>query len=419
MPESISSNDAQYAFNIVKAICDQIGPGVPASPQERQRAEYIKKELSAHLGPENVVMEEFTLAPGTLLNTYPGVACMLVAILLNIFGGRIGWISPWIPALLAFLFSLFMPVSFIVEFLLGREVLDWLFPKKTSINVIGRLHHPGSAGIKRQLIISGHHDSAPENTWLRFIGFGFFIFSGVFFIGALLLPVMCLVQFLGVLFNSQAMVGLGTIGWVVLVFPIIPAMFYALFLTRGKKNGGIVPGAADNLSACGVVVAMSRYLAQHPSEIPDDTEVRFITFGSEEVGLRGSRRFVARHLEELKRLDVRVLNYEIIAYPEISILEREVNGTVKCSPEVIKSAMAAAQRAGVPHKIGSGGLGSGSDAAPFLWAGLKATTLQAFKTPEQLIAFYHQDRDTPAVLTIEPLMNVLKLTLEWIRARGE
>ncbi len=126
-------------------------------------------------------MEEFTLAPGTLLNTYPGVACMLVAILLNIFGGRIGWISPWIPALLAFLFSLFMPVSFIVEFLLGREVLDWLFPKKTSINVIGRLRHPGSSAIKRQLIISGHHDSAPENTWLRFIGFGFFIFSGVFF----------------------------------------------------------------------------------------------------------------------------------------------------------------------------------------------------------------------------------------------
>src|SRR5512137_680753 len=98
MPECISSNDAQYAFDIVKAICDQIGPGVPASPQERQRVEYIKKELSAHLGPENVVMEEFTLAPGTLLNTYPGVACMLIAILLNIFGGRIGWISPWIPA---------------------------------------------------------------------------------------------------------------------------------------------------------------------------------------------------------------------------------------------------------------------------------------------------------------------------------
>jgi hypothetical protein len=419
MPESISSNDAQYAFDIVKAICDQIGSGVPASPQERQRAEYIKKELSLHLGPENVVMEEFTLAPGTLLNTYPGVACMLVAILLNIFGGHLSWISPWIPALLAFLLSLFMPISFIVEFLLGREALDWLFPKKTSINVIGRLHHPGCTDIKRLLIISGHHDSAPENTWIRYTGYGFYILSAIFFIGVILLPVMCLVQLMGVLFDNQTLVNLGTIGWIVLVFPIIPAMVYALFLTRGKKNGGIVPGAADNLSACGVVVAMSRYLVHNPSDIPDDTEVRFITFGSEEVGLRGSRRYVARHLDELRRMDVRVLNYEIIAYPEISILEREVNGTVKCSPEVVKSAMAAAQRAGIPHKIGSGGLGSGSDAAPFLWAGLKATTLQGFKTPQQFLAFYHQDRDTPEVLSMEPFLNVLKLTLEWIRARGE
>ena len=77
-----------------KRSATEVGPGVPATPQERERAEYIKKELSSHLGAENVVTEEFTLAPGTLLNTFPGVACMLVAILLNIFGGRIGWISP-------------------------------------------------------------------------------------------------------------------------------------------------------------------------------------------------------------------------------------------------------------------------------------------------------------------------------------
>jgi hypothetical protein len=34
-------------------------------------------------------------------------------------------------------------------------------------------------------------------------------------------------------------------------------------------------------------------------------------------------------------------------------------------------------------------------------------------------AFYHQKWDTPEVLTEEPLLNVLKLTFEWIRHRGE
>jgi Zn-dependent M28 family amino/carboxypeptidase len=128
---------------------------------------------------------------------------------------------------------------------------------------------------------------------------------------------------------------------------------------------------------------------------------------------------VERHLDELKRLDTRVLNYEVIAYPEIAILDSDVNGTVKNSPEMVRSVVAAAQRAGVPHKMGAAAFGAGSDAAPFTRAGLKAATIMPFRMPEQLIAFYHQSRDTPEVLSIEPLLNVLKLTLEWVRSGGE
>jgi hypothetical protein len=42
-----------------------------------------------------------------------------------------------------------------------------------------------------------------------------------------------------------------------------------------------------------------------------------ISFGGEEAGLRGSRRYVERHLDDLRRLDARNLNMEMIAYPEI------------------------------------------------------------------------------------------------------
>jgi len=46
-------------------------------------------------------------------------------------------------------------------------------------------------------------------------------------------------------------------------------------------------------------------------------------------------------------------------------------------------------------------------------------TLLAFKIPQQMVAFYHQKWDRPEILTIEPLLNVLKLTLEWIHNEGE
>jgi hypothetical protein len=419
MPEIITNGDAHYAYDIVKMICTEVGPGLPGTPQERERAEIIKKELETHLGAENVAVEEFTLAPDALLSTYPGVFCMLAAVLLNMSLGRFTGISPWITSLAALVFSSITPLLFVLEFMLCHEVVDPFFPKKQSINVIGRLRKPEARHVKRLLILSGHHDSAPENTWLRFTGYGFYFLSATFFIGAITLVVMCLIQLVGLIIGSEAVARCGTLGWVMLVYPIVPSIIYALFLTRGRKNGGNVPGAVDNLSACAIAVAMCRFLVRNPDDIPDDTEIRFITFGSEEAGLRGSRRYVERHLDELRRLDARVLNFETVAHPEITVLTSDVNGTVRNSPEMVKSVVAAAERAAVPYRLQSATLGEGSDAGPFSQASLKALTLLPFKVPQQLAAFYHQKWDTPEVLTIEPLLNVLKLTFEWVRTGGE
>lgn len=382
MAEKITTEDAQYAFDIVKSICEEVGPGLPCSPQEKERAVRIKNELESHLGAENVVVEEFTLAPEALLSPFPGVFCMIMTVVLNISMGRFTGITPWVASIAALFFSIITPLLFIVEFLLSYELVDPIFPKKKSLNVIGKLHKPGTTNVKRLLILSGHHDSALENTWLRFTKYGFYFLSGTFFIGSITMVVMSLIQLAGLIIGSAAIVHMGTLGWVLLVYPIVPSIIYAAFLTRGRKNGGNVQGAADNLSASALAVAMCRFLVNNPAYIPDETEIRFISFGSEEAGVRGSRRYVERHLDELKRLDARLLNFEIIAHPEISILTTELNGTVKISPEMVKSVVTAAQHAGVPYKATSASIGAGSDAAPFSKAGLMATTLLGFKVPQ-------------------------------------
>jgi len=443
MPEIITDKDAHYAFDIVKTICTEVGPGLPGSSQERERAGMIKKELESHLGVENVVVEEFTLAPGAFLNPYPGLF-LLIAALLNISIGRFTGVSPWLTAIAALAFSILSPSLFILEFFLGLELVDPFFKKKQSVNVIGALRKPGTKNVKRLLILSGHHDSAPENTWLgflgyvnrrliqsghrdsarentrlRFLGYVYYIFSATFFIGFITMLAMSFIQLTGMITGNTAIVRIGTLGWALLVYPIVPSITYALFSIRGRKNGGNVPGAADNLSASALAVAMCRFLVQNPSYIPAGTEIRFVSFGGEEAGLRGSRRYVERHLDELKGLDARLLNFETVAHPEIAILTSDVNGTVKNSAEMVKNVVAAAERAGVPYKVNSASLGVGTDAAPFSQAGLKATTLLPFKVPQQLVAFYHQKRDTPEILAIEPLLNVLKLTFEWVHNGGE
>jgi len=420
MPEIISTKDADYAYDIVIKICSEVGPGLPGSLQERERADIIKKELESHLGTDNVAVEEFTLAPGAFLSSYPICGLLiLLAALLNISIGLIAGVSPWLTSIAALVFSIMVPIPFIFEFVLSYELLDPLFRKKKSINVIGKLYKPGTQTVKRLLIISGHHDSAPENTWLRFLGYGFFILLATFFIGYVIILVMSIIQFWGLSAENYSMVRGGTLGWIMMAYPIMPAVIFALFFTRKGKDGGNVPGAADNLSACALSVAMCRFLVKNPTYIPEDSEIRFISFGGEESGYRGSRRYVKRHLEELKRLDTRVLNIETVANPEFVILTSDINGTVKNSPEIVKSVVEAAERAGVHFKVKPATLGTANDSGPFSQAGLKAITILGFKVPQQMVAFYHQKWDNPDILMIEPLLNVLKLTLEWVRNEGE
>ncbi len=419
MPAIITSQDAQYAMDIVKTICAQVGPGLPGTSQERERAAMIQKELGSHLGAENVVFEEFTLAPQAFLDSQlVSTACMLIAALLNSSMGRLTGVSPRVTAAAALAFSIISILLFIFEFVIVFELVDPFFKKKVSVNVIGRLLPPETKNVKRLLILSGHHDSAMEFTWLRFTGYGFFILTITWLIGLVTVLVMNMIQLAGIITADTGIIRAGTLGWVLLVYPIAPSMIFAIFFARGRKNGGTVPGAADNLSACALATAMCRFLVENPSCIPDETEIRFISFGSEEAGVRGSRRYVKRHLDELKRLDARLLNFETIAHPEIAILTSETNGAVKNSPVMVKSVVAAAQRAGIPHKVMPATLGTSNDAGPFSRAGIKATTLLGFNL-QQMIAFYHQSRDMPEVLTIEPLLNVLKLTCEWIRNGGE
>ncbi len=419
MPETITENDARYALDIVKKICAEVGPGLPGTPQERARAALIEKELASHLGAGNVSVEEFAFAPGAFVRGSPVIALlMLIAALLNLSVGRLAGVWPWLAAIAALALAIISPALFLLEFLFGFELTDRFYRKARSVNVIGTLRVPGATTVKRTLILSGHHDSAPENTWLRFLKYGFFALSATWFIGFMVMLVMSLIQLTGLITGSADLVRAGTLGWVLLAYPVAPSIVFALFLSRGWKDGGTVPGAADNLSACALAVAMCRFLVQNPSCIPDNTEIRFISFGGEEAGCRGSRRYVARHLDELRRLDVRLLNYETIAHRESIILTSETNGTVKVSPEMVNGVVAAAQRAGVPYRVQPATLGAANDAGPFSRAGLKATTLLGFGM-RQMVAFYHQKWDTPDVLTVEPLLNVLKLTLEWVRNGGE
>ncbi len=261
MPETITCDDARYGIEIVKTICAEVGPGLPGTPQERARADMLKGELELHLGTENVSVEEFTLAPGAFIGSYPVSAILiLIAAILNLSVGSFRGSGLWIAGILALVFSILALLTVIFEYNQYKEFIDRFFPKRQSVNVIGTLRRPGMQNIKRLLILSGHHDSAPANTWIALLRYGFFASVPKIFIGLFLMIAESIIQLVGLFTGSSSILRFGTLGWGLLAFPIIPAILFAFFFTYGKRNGGIVPGAADNLSACVSAAAICRFL---------------------------------------------------------------------------------------------------------------------------------------------------------------
>ncbi|HEX2981226.1 MAG TPA: hypothetical protein VHO48_13235, partial [Anaerolineaceae bacterium] len=126
---------ACYAADLVKRICETVGPGLPGTPQERARAFMIEQELATHLGPENVTTEEFTVSPGYFLGSHRwGSVFILLAVLLNLAVGSMSWPSPVVSAAVAAValaFSALPVLLFIFQFTLSREMVDPLFKKQT------------------------------------------------------------------------------------------------------------------------------------------------------------------------------------------------------------------------------------------------------------------------------------------------
>jgi Zn-dependent M28 family amino/carboxypeptidase len=199
----------------------------------------------------------------------------------------------------------------------------------------------------------------------------------------------------------------------------------AFFFLGPQKDGGTVPGAADNLSGCVIALGVGRVLMRHPELIPPDTEIRVITFGAEEAGTRGALRYVEQHREELERLDARVCNIDTVIRPKIVIFTTDGNSFIRNSPELCDELDRAAEALGIPHaKRPFPTFGGATDALPFSRHRIKAASLFSMTVPGQMIRWYHTPKDQYTLYEDEKeggtvgLANALKICVEWIRQKG-
>ncbi len=177
----------------------------------------------------------------------------------------------------------------------------------------------------------------------------------------------------------------------------------------------VVPGANDNLSAVGVLLAVAEALRQDPVQ---GVRVLLISTGSEESFSEGMQAFGRRHFAELDPGRTEFLCLECLGGPTLIVLEAEGMLKMRHYPEPMRQALAdAAAQAGVSITRGIRTVAA-TDAIIALRAGYPTVTLASI-TDAKLPLNYHWPSDRPEALRWETIEQAIAVCSHFLRSRAD
>ena len=386
----------KYMHDQIIRVIETIGPRESCSAQERHLAELLANEWKPAC--DTVETEPFTCHPRAFLGFFPiVVSCYLGALAFY-------WLFAPISALLATVGVVLLAL----EFARYRELIDRFFPEGGSQNVIGRIKPRGE--IKQRVIVSAHTDSAYEFIiWYLLRKASPFLMVGAG-VAAILLFGASVAKSVGLALGSGDAMAFQVLGIIcVALYPIVGVFFFF-------HVGTPVPGALDDMSGLAVMSGLAKQLQEAKSAgkfFPEHTEVMLIAMGCEEAGLRGAKRYVARHLEELRSTPTYGIFLDGIGDERfLTVVSNELCIGARHSPELVRLATEAAAEHGYPILTKMIPLGA-TDAAAFSLNGIPAVAIlnqDVSGLPEN----YHTRLDTPERVRPEALGVTLRVVLSMI-----
>jgi len=362
----------------IAEICRLTGPRLAGSEEEALAARLIRQKYESW-GLETG-LEEFPIRPRAIH------ALILATGGLYVLAFGLFFVLP--PLSLALLLLLFGQAA--LQLTLAASPFNLLLARRTSQNVIAKLAPAKER--KQVLIFGGHHDSAFRMPLLSRRTYRLVLVLFPLLIVAILALSVLAFWSTWAWFFATGPGPAGSLTQTVILSVCGCSMIGGLVLVVGMVRSDVVMGANDNLSAVAVSLALAESLSSRPTQ---HTELWFISFGSEETGLTGSRNFVRRHLQDLQGSIL--INLESLGQQgTLRAITGELMGATSHSKEVIALITSAARAAGAP--ISSHWLSAGiTDAASFSAKGLQASTLIRLDQQNYLDHYHNPGDDLPAI----------------------
>lgn len=361
-----------YTVREIKKICKTFGPRPAGYEAEKLAQEHIAEELKTCA--DEVTIEEFKLAPKAFMSFIRVAGALVILATILSFVG--------LPVVSTALCAVGL-IILVFEFLLYKEFMDFLWPKKISRNVIGVKKATGE--VKQRIIFSGHVDSSYEWRFTHLGGNVLLYICGVLAVVSLIyMLIVTLLDGINVFEDGST---IDTVLQWTQIYGIVGGILAVLFINFNL----CVEGANDNLTGTVSSVAILKYLKDNNISF-ENTEVIAMSAGAEESGLRGSKAYMKSHINELKDVPTIFVGVETLRdYEDIAICQRDMSGTIKMDAGVCSLIKKAGKDAGIDLPYISVYLGA-SDSAAVQQAGIPAATLSAMNPGPP--RYYHTRTDT-------------------------
>lgn len=403
LTKGASEATQKYMVDGIRYVCENFKERAPGTHSERKAQKYLAGELEKW--SDKVEMEDFTLHPGAFMGWIPVAGVIGIISVLFFWLTYKNVVSGSVLAIIATVFVLLSLACLVIEFLMYREFVDFLFPKKTSRNVMARRAPKGE--VKRRIIFGGHTDAA--NEWTYSIHGGLKSLAPVMggSIGGLIA-----ISIFDVVWLVYSIIGNGAYEskfWLVcgiIQLILVPFFIAICFFINWKV---IVDGANDNLTADFIAMGVLKEMAENDIRF-ENTEVCALLAGSEEAGLRGSVAYAKAHKDELSEVETIFIAMDTMREIEqLQIYTQGCTGTQKNSNAVAEVIYEAGVNCGIEMKeteLYPGAI----DAEGFSRYGLMASGFCGVNHDPK--TYYHTRLDTPDNMSEECINLSLDICIE-------
>ena len=280
--ERVTDNErAAHVYAETAERVEEVGKARYAGSSEEKKAARVIRDLFEDELGGFARMEPFDVRPFATVQGLPVFAAIsVVAFILSCIWSPLGvLLFPTVAAMI------------LVQVIKNKDDFSWLFPKRTSYNVVSVIEN-GEKHIGKTVVLGCHYDTdygrmelpkwiAKQNSASLHTFMTWYAFASNILLAAL--SVAC------IFLKSGPKAIVMFVGFVALAVSVVYMATYVTYFKLGARMN------KNALSGLGLTLAVAQHLKLNSEEIPSDVRVVVAAFGSSYAGAKGSEAFLEEH----------------------------------------------------------------------------------------------------------------------------